>query len=100
MALLGVRESDLQEHGSVSCPVAEQMARGVCEKLGTDFGIGITGVAGPDGGSPDKPVGLVYIALATPSGVEVKRKTFRGDREMIRESSVQRAMSQLWRALA
>lgn len=100
VALLGVRESDLQEHGSVSCPVAEQMARGVCEKLGTDFGIGITGVAGPDGGSPDKPVGLVYIALAMPSGVEVKRKTFRGDREMIRESSVQRAMSQLWRALA
>jgi nicotinamide-nucleotide amidase len=100
VALLGVRESDLQEHGSVSCPVAEQMARGVCEKLGTDFGIGITGVAGPDGGSPDKPVGLVYIALAMPSGVEVKRKTFRGDREMIRESSVQRAMSQLWRTLA
>ncbi len=100
VALLGVRESDLQEHGSVSCPVAEQMARGVCEKLGTDFGIGITGVAGPDGGSPDKPVGLVYIALAMPSGIEVQEDTFRGDREMIRESSVQRAMSQLWRALA
>lgn len=100
VALLGVRESDLQEHGSVSCPVAEQMARGVCEKLGTDFGIGITGVAGPEGGSPDKPVGLVYIALAMPSGIEVQEDTFRGDREMIRESSVQRAMSQLWRALA
>ena len=100
VALLGVRESDLKEHGAVSRPVAEQMARGVCEKLGTDFGIGITGVAGPEGGTPDKPVGRVYIALAMPSGIEVKRNTFRGDREMIRESSVQRAMSQLWRALA
>lgn len=100
VALLGVRESDLKEHGAVSRPVAEQMARGVCEKLGTDFGIGITGVAGPEGGSPDKPVGRVYIALAMPSGIEVKRNTFRGDREMIRESSVQWAMSQLWRALA
>lgn len=100
VALLGVRESDLKEHGAVSRPVAEQMARGVCEKLGTDFGIGITGVAGPEGGTPDKPVGRVYIALAMPSGIEVKRNTFRGDREMIRESSVQWAMSQLWRALA
>jgi nicotinamide-nucleotide amidase len=100
VALLGVRESDLKEHGAVSRPVAEQMARGVCEKLGTDFGIGITGVAGPEGGTPDKPVGRVYISLAMPSGIEVKRNTFRGDREMIRESSVQRAMSQLWRALA
>ena len=100
VALLGVRESDLKEHGAVSRPVVEQMARGVCESLGTDFGIGITGVAGPEGGTPDKPVGLVYIALAMPSGIEVQEDTFRGDREMIRESSVQRAMSQLWRALA
>lgn len=100
VALLGVRESDLKEHGAVSRPVAEQMARGVCEKLGTDFGIGITGVAGPEGGSPDKPVGRVYIALAMPDGIEVQENTFRGDREMIRESSVQWAMSQLWRALA
>ncbi|MFP6904306.1 MAG: competence/damage-inducible protein A [Verrucomicrobiota bacterium] len=100
VALLGVRESDLKEHGAVSRPVAEQMARGVCEKLGTDFGIGITGVAGPEGGTPDKPVGRVYIALAMPDGIEVQENTFRGDREMIRESSVQWAMSQLWRALA
>jgi len=99
VALLGVDKSDLQEHGAVSRPVAEQMARGVCESFGTDFGMGITGVAGPEGGTPDKPVGLVYIALAMPSGIEVKRNTFRGDREMIRESSVQRAMRQLWRVL-
>ena len=84
----------------MSRPVAEQMARGVCEKLGTDFGIGITGVAGPEGGTPDKPVGRVYIALAMPDGIEVQENPFRGDREMIRESSVQWAMSQLWRALA
>ncbi|MFT5121669.1 MAG: nicotinamide-nucleotide amidase [Kiritimatiellia bacterium] len=98
-ALLGVSAKDLKREGAVSRSVAEQMARGVCEKLGTDYGIGITGIAGPEGGSEEKPVGLVYIALATPSGIEVKRNTFRGDREMVREFSVQRAMGMLWRAL-
>jgi PncC family amidohydrolase len=62
--LLGVDHDLLLREGAVNDPVARQMARGVREKLGADVGIGITGIAGPLGGSPDKPVGLVWIGLA------------------------------------
>ena len=67
-SLLSVSAEDLHHRGAVSVPVAQQMALGVKQQLGTDWGIGITGVAGPDGGTDSKPVGLVYIGLAHPDG--------------------------------
>jgi nicotinamide-nucleotide amidase len=65
---LGVSASDLDEHGAVSETVAMQMAQGVKQTLQSDWGISITGIAGPDGGSGTKPVGLVYIGIAEPGG--------------------------------
>jgi nicotinamide-nucleotide amidase len=66
--LLGVNADDLEREGAVSETVARQMALGVKEKLGTDWGISITGIAGPGGGTEDKPVGLVYLGIAAPDG--------------------------------
>lgn len=81
---LGVPEELLAEHGAVSAEVATAMALGVCERLGVDVGIGVTGVAGPDGGTADKPVGLVHYAVATPDGDRAEEFSFPGDREAIR----------------
>ena len=71
--LLGVDPGLIQAHGAVSPQVAEAMAAGVRRRLGTDLGLGVTGVAGPSGGSPEKPVGLVYLGLATADRVESRR---------------------------
>ncbi len=65
-AILGVPEGWIRDHGAVSAQVAEAMANGACEKFGADVGVSTTGVAGPDGGSPDKPVGLVFLGLVWP----------------------------------
>lgn len=69
--LLGVSPRDLNQYGAVSSIVAEQMARGVKDKLATDWGVSITGIAGPGGGTESKPVGLVYIGLASPDGAVI-----------------------------
>lgn len=68
ISLLGVKSEDLDQFGAVSHPVAQQMALGVKTRLGTDWGLSITGIAGPSGGTELKPVGLVYIGLANPQG--------------------------------
>jgi nicotinamide-nucleotide amidase len=73
VALLGVPPSLIEQHGAVSSEVAEAMATGVRERFGSDFAVSTTGIAGPGGGSPEKPVGLVYLGLATPSGVASRR---------------------------
>src|SRR5207247_6151390 len=70
--VLGVSAADLEAHGAVSAPVAEQLARGACRVSGADVGVGITGIAGPDGGTTEKPVGTVFIGLASSAG-EVAR---------------------------
>jgi nicotinamide-nucleotide amidase len=97
-ALLNVESQLLQEQGAVSAPVAEQMALGVRNKLDTDWGIGITGIAGPDGGTPEKPVGLVYIGIADPTG-GVKSVSYRlspiFERELIRQMSAKQALDML-----
>jgi nicotinamide-nucleotide amidase len=94
--MLKVKPADLTEHGAVSEVVANQMATNVCSLLGSTYGISVTGIAGPGGGSVAKPVGLVYIGVATPSKTHVLENRFRGSREHIREISVQRALSVLY----
>ena len=98
---LGVSPEVLQEHGAVSEPVASAMAAGVRAKLGTSVGVGITGVAGPTGGTEAKPVGMVVIAIDGPGAAQTVR-TLRlpGDRAMVRQMSVQTAMDMLRRACA
>lgn len=81
---LQVEPASLQQYGAVSEQVAKQMACGVRNLMQTDLGVGITGIAGPDGGSELKPVGLVYIAVATASKVECQRYLFTGTRNIIR----------------
>jgi PncC family amidohydrolase len=78
--LLGVGEGLLASHGAVSAQVAVAMATGAAERLHADLAVAVTGVAGPDGGSPDKPVGLVYVAVHDASGADVRRYQWAGDR--------------------
>jgi nicotinamide-nucleotide amidase len=81
---LGVPETLLEKYGAVSAEVAQAMAHGVREHLGADVGVAVTGVAGPDGGTPEKPVGLVFVHAAGPDGEKARRTELPGDREMIR----------------
>jgi nicotinamide-nucleotide amidase len=90
--LLGVDPALLAQHGAVSAPVAEAMARGARERLGADLAVSITGVAGPDGGTPEKPVGLVYIGVATAERVYAQENHFIGIREDVRRRSTQVAL--------
>ena len=89
--LLGVKAELLAEHGAVSSAVAEAMAQGARKQLGADFGVAITGIAGPDGGSEAKPVGTVFMACAGPSGVRSVHHRFGRDRKRNLEMSVRGA---------
>jgi len=93
--VLGVDAALLEAHGAVSAPVAEDMARKVRLRLHSDVGISITGIAGPGGGTAQKPVGLVFVGLATPDGVHARRCVFEGDRESVRCQSVETALHEL-----
>ena len=92
---LGVAPELIERHGAVSEEVAAAMARGVRAGLGTDIGIGITGIAGPTGGSPEKPVGLVCIATDSRLGAEAKRYQFFGNRQSIRRRATLTALNLL-----
>ncbi len=98
-AVLGVPRAILEGKGAVSPECARAMAEGVRRVLGADLALAITGIAGPTGGTPEKPVGLVYIALAHPGGVEVERHEFRGSRQGVRWSASEAALALLWRFL-
>ena len=89
----------LDAHGAVSAPVAEAMARGICRMAHSPCGLAVTGIAGPDGGTGDKPVGTVFVAAATPAGLRVRRFRFTGGRASIRWQSTQMALDMLRRAL-
>ena len=89
----------LERFGAVSAEVAEAMARGARERLGCAWSIAVTGVAGPGGGTPDKPVGLVYVAVGGADGVEVRELRLHGDRERIRMRSSTIALHLLRTAL-
>jgi nicotinamide-nucleotide amidase len=97
--LLGVRKKLIETHGAVSEQVAGAMAAGIRKRAGSTFGIAVTGVAGPGGGSPEKPVGLVYIALADDSQTTTRKFIFPGDRQFIRTLSVNAALDMLRRRI-
>jgi nicotinamide-nucleotide amidase len=96
--LLGVPGELLAAHGAVSREAAEAMAQGACA-LGAECGLAVTGIAGPTGGSAEKPVGTVHIGVATPHGSKHSRRHFGGNREMVREFSANFALDLLRRAL-
>jgi len=96
---LGVDAVTLEEHGAVSAPVAEAMAAGAARVFETGAGIGVTGVAGPGGGSAEKPVGTVWYAAWFQDRVAVRGERFPGDREAVRERSAQAALLLLLRLL-
>jgi nicotinamide-nucleotide amidase len=100
VAAVGVRRSTLERHGAVSAEVARELASGIRERMGSDFGIGITGIAGPTGGSPEKPVGLVHLAVDSASGVWERVLRLPGDRDLIRRRAVTVALDVLRRGLA
>lgn len=93
--LLKVNQSDLDSYGAVSEQVAKQMAAGAREEFSADLALSTTGIAGPGGGAKDKPVGLVYIALAHPDGIQVVRNQFAGNRNSIRTMTVEYALNML-----
>jgi nicotinamide-nucleotide amidase len=97
--VLGVPEALLAAHGAVSEPVARAMAEGVRRVGRADWGVGITGVAGPTGGTPEKPVGTVHLALAGPDGTSAVARQFRGDRERVRRFAAWEALDLLRRAI-
>jgi nicotinamide-nucleotide amidase len=97
---LGVPEDALAESGAVSERTAAAMASGVRLAAGADFGLAVTGIAGPDGGTAEKPVGLVHAALAWDGGLETARSLFLGSRDLVKFQSSQMALDMLRRRLA
>ncbi len=97
---LGVQCETLEKFGAVSEKTAMEMAVGIRDKAKADLGVSITGIAGPDGGSQEKPVGLVYIGLATRRGVEAHKFQFHGNRDSIRQLSVQAALDWIRRYMS
>ena len=98
-ALLGVPEEVLATHGAVSEPVVRAMAEGVRDRLDADIGVAVTGIAGPGGGTPLKPVGTVHFGLAGPAGVRTLRRELPGDREFVRRFSANIALDLVRRSL-
>ncbi|NIM58328.1 MAG: competence/damage-inducible protein A [Candidatus Aminicenantes bacterium] len=96
---LGVSPELIEKHGAVSAQVAEAMSQGIREKAHSSLGIGVTGIAGPAGGTREKPVGLVYIALAWDKGLESIKNIFLGNRDKIKYQSSQKALDMVRRHL-
>lgn len=93
--LVGVPAETIARVGAVSPEVAQALAEGARKRFGADYGIGVTGIAGPDGGTPEKPVGLVYIAVAYPGGCDIEKANFIGSRQIVRHRSSQTALNTL-----
>lgn len=91
--LLGVSEETLAAHGAVSEAAAREMAAGARTRLGADYAVAVTGIAGPTGGTPEKPVGLVYMAVAAPNGLDVRRCQFAGDRDAVKSQTAESALA-------
>jgi nicotinamide-nucleotide amidase len=97
--MLGIPLELINRHGSVSAETAAAMAKRMLKAAHTDLGLAVTGIAGPDGGTEEKPVGLVYIALATSKGVTTAEHRFLGGREQVRMRASQMALDMVRRHL-
>ena len=95
MRLLGVSKDTLRQFGAVSAQCAREMAEGARRASGADFALSTTGIAGPDGGTPEKPVGLVYVGVASANGCEAQELHLRGERDWIRELTCVNALNAL-----
>jgi nicotinamide-nucleotide amidase len=98
-AFAGVPPELIAEHGAVSAPVAEALARGIRIRTGATLGLGVTGIAGPTGGTDEKPFGLVYIALSDANKTECLERNIRGDRTRVREFTTQQSLDLIRRRL-
>ncbi|MDD4237162.1 MAG: nicotinamide-nucleotide amidohydrolase family protein [Desulfotomaculaceae bacterium] len=98
--LLGVPPDILEKHGAVSRETASAMAEGIRDRASSDIGLSVTGIAGPGGDTPDKPLGLVYIGLSTSSGVLCSRYVFPGNRNGVRQGTVNAALNLVRRFLS
>jgi nicotinamide-nucleotide amidase len=96
---LGVHDETLDRHGAVSKPVAREMAEGARQQIRADYALSVTGIAGPSGGTPEKPVGTVYIGLAGPSGIVAERQFNPYDRETFKQVTTQQALELLRRTI-
>lgn len=97
--LLGVAPETIRQHGAVSEAVAQAMAQGVRQALATEVGISVTGIAGPTGGTPTKPVGTVFLGISTPMGAWVERHLWPHDRAGNKVASARRALEMVIQAL-
>jgi len=97
--VLGVPASLLQRHGAVSEPVVRAMAQGALQRLGGESSVAVSGIAGPDGGTPEKPVGTVWLAVASPRGVSTKHLTWPGSRDQVRTLASWWALSMVREAI-
>jgi len=93
--LLGVPAIVIRQHGAVSAQAARAMAAGARTLLGVDLAVAITGIAGPSGAMPGKPIGLTYVAVADPAGIEIRRFAWSGDREANKAASARAALELL-----
>ena len=97
--LVGVQHATLVAHGAVSKETAQEMAEGVRLAIGTDVGLATTGIAGPGGGTAEKPVGLVYTAVTTPEGTQVRENHFQGTRTEVKRQASETVLTMALEAL-
>jgi nicotinamide-nucleotide amidase len=95
IGFLGVRQATLKKYGAVSLDVCKEMAQGIRKKMGVDIGLASTGIAGPDGGTSEKPVGLVYVGLAIKDVLTSSKHVFYGDRDENKKSFSDATLSML-----
>lgn len=97
--IAGVSEETLRTYGAVSPETASEMAEGIRKLSGADIGLSVTGIAGPDGGTEEKPVGLVYMGISLKNNSYTKRLMLKGNREKIRESTIKKALTEIFQLL-
>jgi PncC family amidohydrolase len=95
MGMLGVQAITLEQHGAVSQETVLEMARGARSAFGVELAVSISGIAGPGGGTPEKPVGTVWIGLSTPEGEYARHFLWQGDRLAVKEQTAQAALNLL-----